>query len=463
MLAKLNSYWREDNNFTICYTSDGEIQDCELFRSGVFNLAVTIASRPEKNWLLYEEDPFKFIQGFFALQLLKRKVIICANGAPAWLALIADEFDAVLSDTLRVEGKSLQRITCVGPKEVLASSTLVPTPCLDGTESLVFFTSGSTGKPKAIHKCLAVLLNEVETLENLFGPTLKNSCVLSSVSHNHIYGFLFGLLWPMLSQRCWINRRIEFHEQLVEIHCDQLEELVFISSPAFLSRLDNRMLVGSVSACFSSGGPLSYRSARASKQCFGQLPVEVYGSTETGGIGYRQQRTPDTMWCPFPGIELAILKGKANLRSPYVLDAAGNAVPTLLDDRIEIGTCGSFQLLGRYDRVVKVEEKRISLDEIEQYLESFDTIERCVITQVPGKRQVLGCAYVLSKEGVLQLHAEGSQAQVKAWKIHMRQRFEAVTIPRKWRRLAEIPVNTQNKINMSAVQQYFHSSSTAKQ
>ena len=49
---------------------------------------------------------------------------------------------------------------------------------------------------------------------------------------------------------------------------------------------------------FSSGGPLSRETALQIAEVCGQAPIEVLGSTETGGIAFRQQ----TLW---PGLALA--------------------------------------------------------------------------------------------------------------------------------------------------------------
>ena len=40
----------------------------------------------------------------------------------------------------------------------------------------------------------------------------------------------------------------------------------------------------------------------------------------------------------------------------------------LLDDRGTLFHNGQFELLGRFDRIIKLEEKRLSLDELELHL-----------------------------------------------------------------------------------------------
>jgi acyl-CoA synthetase (AMP-forming)/AMP-acid ligase II len=64
---------------------------------------------------------------------------------------------------------------------------------------LVLYTSGTTGTPQAIPKKLAQLAREVATLESAFGALLGSGEIVGTVSHQHIYGLLFRVLWPLAS------------------------------------------------------------------------------------------------------------------------------------------------------------------------------------------------------------------------------------------------------------------------
>jgi acyl-coenzyme A synthetase/AMP-(fatty) acid ligase len=102
---------------------------------------------------------------------------------------------------------------------------------------------------------------------------------------------------------------------------------------------------------------------------------------------------------------------------------------------------------GRKDRVIKIAEKRISLTEIEKFLEAQPTVSQCVALPLYAKRDVIGCAVVLSEEGKLLASHSGARMLIMRWKAAMQDRFEPVTIPRQWRILAAIPVNSQSKID----------------
>ena len=80
--------------------------------------------------------------------------------------------------------------------------------------ALVVFTSGSTGAPTPIAKQLSQLTSEIAALEEQFGAPLGDAEILATVSHQHIYGLLFRVLWPLAEGRPLHAERHEFPETL---------------------------------------------------------------------------------------------------------------------------------------------------------------------------------------------------------------------------------------------------------
>ncbi len=72
---------------------------------------------------------------------------------------------------------------------------------------VVIHTSGSTGEPQALPKTLSQLAAEVETLDRQFGAYCEDTDVVSTVSHQHIYGLLFKILWPLCARAGHFWRR----------------------------------------------------------------------------------------------------------------------------------------------------------------------------------------------------------------------------------------------------------------
>jgi acyl-coenzyme A synthetase/AMP-(fatty) acid ligase len=150
-------------------------------------------------------------------------------------------------------------------------------------------------------------------------------------------------------------------------------DTVLVSTPAHLRRLpetpDWGLASNRVRAVFSSGAPLPGDAARESSRLLGQVPIEVYGSSETGGIAWRQQKTRhDEEWTPLPNIKWRIdaEEGVLEIRSAHLPDAEWFRTA----DRARPGGGNRFLLEGRVDRVAKVGGKRISLGAIEERLRS---------------------------------------------------------------------------------------------
>src|SRR4029077_10660703 len=169
-------------------------------------------------------------------------------------------------------------------------------------------------------------------------------------------------------------------------------DFVLVSSPAHLKRLpQNLALVSGIGAprvVFSSGGPLSYDAAQETKRVLGVVPIEVYGSSETGGIAWRKQHVQNhEMWMPMPGVKwrIDVEEGLLEVRSPNLPDENWFRVA----DRAVAVDDECLQLLGRIDRIVKIEEKRVSLSVIERQLKTSPLIaEACAIATEGGRQRV---------------------------------------------------------------------------
>ncbi|WP_257981342.1 AMP-binding protein, partial [Aeromonas salmonicida] len=300
------------------------------------------------------------------------------------------------------------------------------------------FSSGSTGEPKAIPKAWPQLEAELRVQMALWGQALADTRVLASVSHQHIYGLLFRILLPLALGRPFDRRSIDYPEQLAV----QTAPWVLIASPAFLSRLDPAIPAAGCRLIVSSGGPLQPGDAHQARALLGQLPVEIFGSSETGGIGWRQRNQAQTPWATLPGVEVRVGPDQGLLlRSPFLAEGDWLACA----DRILMKGAG-FELLGRQDRVIKLEEKRISLDEVEARLQALPEVELAAVLPLQqGQRQILGAVLVLSEVGVARWAELGQGRFLLALRQQLRPWLEPVALPRSLRRVESMPVNAQGK------------------
>ncbi len=383
---------------------------------------------------LFHEDSLEFAAALLGAWLSGKTVWLGADALPATCAALAGEvgsfwgaFSAEHAPVMPQAGDDWQ------------GEWAVPAP---GFPALVVYTSGSTGAPAPIPKQLSQLASEVAALERQFGASLGDAAILATVSHQHIYGLLFRVLWPLAEGRPVHAERHEFPETLAPALAHA--PCVLLASPAHLKRLPTHLdwkgACAQLRAVFSSGGMLEEEAALHAAELLGHSPIEVYGSSETGGVAWRQRHVNDT-WTPLPGVQWrANEEGLLEVFSPF----AGPDWQRLAD-RVEASGAG-FVLRGRADRIVKIEEKRISLDAIEAALRAGGLAGEAKVLAVPSAgRQVLAAFVVPSPEGQAVLDGEGRAALSGRLRSQLASGFEAVALPRRWRYLDRMPVNAQGK------------------
>lgn len=326
--------------------------------------------------------------------------------------------------------------------EPLASADLDPDQC-----RISLCTSGSSGEPKRIDKCLRQLGNEVIALEQLWGASLGDAHILGSVATQHIYGLLFRVLWPLCAGRGFARRAQPFPEDLQRASREH-PAFAWVASPALLKRMGDNLDWPGLSAVrrvFSSGGELPAEAAERLHQRLGQWPTEILGSSETGGIAWRQG---EALWQPFADVVLSQdAEGALRIASPYL--PAGHVEHSA--DAAEFASDGRFRLLGRLDRTVKLEEKRISLPMLEQALCTHTWVAEARLGVVEEGRAFLGALLVPSAEGLHVLRNQGRRALVEGLRAHLAEHCEAIALPRRWRLLRQLPCNAQGKLPQAEV------------
>lgn len=318
--------------------------------------------------------------------------------------------------------------------------------------TLVLFTSGSTGEPAAIRKSLRQLDAEVDALETAFGALLGDATVHGTVSHQHIYGLLFRILWPLSTRRPFARARLAYTEQLTTLGP---ESVAVIASPAHLKRLpetqDWRSLAHVLRVVFSSGGALPVDAAHDVQRLWRQVPIEVFGSTETGGIAWRRADGSRAAWQPLPGVEWRLPGDTLEVRSPHLPDMDWFAT----SDRAHASGDGRFQLLGRADRIVKIEERRISLDAIEARLRESGWLGEVRLVPLPGARVLLAAVAVPTGTGRELLDGEGRVAFVQRLRGWLTGHCDPIALPRRWCFLDALPADARGKTRERALTALF--------
>lgn len=436
-----------DGQRIVAFDAYGEVTLASL-RHTAMGVAGQLQAGSATRWALCMHDSYHFCSALLACAMAGHDVVLPGNLRHAALQELLEQgaFEGVLCDEALSLPCPVLRVDSVYVDDV--QSVLDHAPSLAPTITL--YSSGSSGQPKAIGKPWSLIEAEVRVLTERWGDTLCGARLFASVSHQHIYGLLFRILLPLAIGVPFARRQTDYPEQLIGLH----QPWGLVSSPAFLSRLGDNLDAPGCRLVVSSGGPLAYEDARQCAALLGPLPVEIYGSSETGGIGWRQSDGPDRPWLPLPGVEVSCDEQQALLLSSPFMD---EVTPWRGSDRIAL--CdgpGAFRLLGRLDRIIKLEEKRISLDEVELRIQALDGVrDAAVLPLKQGGRQILGVALVLTPESMATFTRLGHGAFLQALRQQLRPWLEPVALPRSLRLFQTLPLTGAGKRDGVALRSAF--------
>jgi acyl-coenzyme A synthetase/AMP-(fatty) acid ligase len=430
-----------------------------------------LVKQPGTRWALFTEDTFDFACALFGAWHAGKTVVLPGDMQDDTVARLRGVADGFLGDLPGALARPAPaRETMFAPLDRAATQ-------------LVVYTSGTNGEPLAIAKKLAQLDAEVHALEARFGALcdtglapvnlatepmagfvdadadgdVETPVIWATVTHQHIYGLLFRVLWPLAAGRPFAAQRLVFNE---EIALNVSGPSVLVASPAHLRRLPEAVdwspVRAGLRAVFSSGGPLPPEAADATLALLGAAPVEVYGSSETGGVAWRQRARHGDTWQPLPGIEFRVEDGELAVRSPHLPELAWFHTA----DRATPAADGmdGFELHGRADRIVKIEEKRVSLSALEQRLATSADVAEARVLMLADERPVVDAAGVvlphavrpaavvaLTEAGRAKLARIGKPALVGELRALLLAAVDRVALPRRWRLVDALPVNAQGK------------------
>ena len=371
-------------------------------------------------------DSYRFAVGLFGLLQAGITAVMPPNGQPGTLNTLSDAFDLVVDDAFL---------------DSLSGDVASLTPLCPTRPVFEFFTSGSTGAPKRIIKTLAMLEREVAVLDRLWGQEMGRGPTVATVSHQHIYGLTFKLLWPLAAGRPFAGEMHELWETLL----DRLPaNAVIVTSPAHLGRLSGIAPLAPARrprGIFSAGAPLSLLAARDAVAIFGACPTEIFGSTETGAIATRRQTGEDAAWQALPGITIASdAEGRLKLRSPFLDNDDWFETADLIEP-----TARGFHSRGRADRIVKIEGKRVSLTEIEQALGHSPWIAAAAAVVLPGDPARLAALVVPTEAGRARLAELGRFRFGRLLRRALTETQEPAGLPRLWRFSDQLPSGHMGK------------------
>ena len=412
---------------------DGTKLDMAGLRHDVQGAAYAIG--PGEPAMLACRDSYNFVVGLLALLHAGRDIVLPANTQPGTLA--------------GHPGPLIDDVWLARPP-----GGLCPLEPFDpNRRQIVLFTSGSTGTPKALPKTAGMLEREGAALHTAWSAMAGAGPVHATVSHQHMYGLACKILWPLTAG---IPFAAETHDVWETLLPALTPGAVIVTSPAHLTRLGGLVPLTPdrrPNLILTAGAPLPLTAAHDAATISGRLPLEMFGSSETGAVATRRQEHGNEAWGPLPGSECRTdPDGCLSVRSPYT------AGWQTTGDRAEMDGTG-FRLLGRADDVLKIEGQRVTPFQVEQALLALPLVDAAAVILAPDSSGRLAAVVVPSTEAQAVLAAEGAFRFGRRLRRALAETLAPAVIPRRWRFVDTLPTRALGKRDAAALAALFRPTS----
>jgi uncharacterized 2Fe-2S/4Fe-4S cluster protein (DUF4445 family)/acyl-coenzyme A synthetase/AMP-(fatty) acid ligase len=246
------------------------------------------------------------------------------------------------------------------------------------------FTGGSTGAPRLWSKSPRNLLGETDYIIRRYAVG-SGDRILATVPALHIYGLLYSLLTPLLTSARVVAGTPSFPEEIKQQMADA-SPTIFVSVPIHYRTLkDKPPNRGALRLAFSSAGPLPEADGTAFSAATGADLVEIYGSTETGGIATRCRAKGETGFTPYDCITWRLAGDSLDIRSAFLsaeLPVRGSGWFTVADRVVAHGG-EAFVVAGRADNIVKIGGNRVDLEKVRQAIMAVEGVAEAWVLANP--------------------------------------------------------------------------------
>lgn len=254
--------------------------------------------------------------------------------------------------------------------------------------ALTFRTSGSSGAPKRCSHALDSLWREVDALAEL---TPGRRRVWSAVPAHHIYGFLFTVLLPQASGAPLAVSDLRGASPAALASLLAPGDLV-VAHPDFWGQ------VAALAPAFppdvtgvSSGAPCPDATALA-LAAGGLRLLQVYGSSETAGVGWRTAAGEPYRLLPY--------WRRADAGNTIERTAAGGIERHALQDRLDWIDDERFVPNGRIDQAVQVGGTNVYPAYVAEVLAMHPAVRNCVVRPMRPDEGTRLKAFVVAAAGL---------------------------------------------------------------
>lgn len=382
-------------------------------------------------------DRYRFAVGFAAGLLRGMTSLQPSSQSPETFRRLAADFPdlvALCDDPVETPELSLFDF----PLLVRGRSTpTIPQIAVDHLAAILF-TSGSTGLPQAQKKTWGKLVLNGRAGAQALGLDRRPHVLVGTVPVQHSYGFESTFLLALHGGCPFWSGKPFYPQDIASALAAVPQPRLLVTTPFHLSALLAAGIdLPAVDLLLSATAPLSTKLATEAETRTGAPLLEIYGSTESGQLASRRT-TDGATWTLLPGVRL-------EQDGDHTLACAGHVEGRVaLSDVIELLPDGRFLLHGRHADLINIAGKRTSLAYLNHQLAA-----------VPG---VADGAFFLpdeeSPDGITRLAAFVVAPGLTARQITvvLRQRIEAIFLPRPLVLVDELPRNSTGKLPRSGLQ-----------
>ena len=229
-------------------------------------------------------------------------------------------------------------------------------------KQLTFRTSGTSGNPGSVTHDMVFLMREVAVLASFFDSA---SQIISYVPAYSIYGFIFTVLLPG-----YLNIPV-VHAS--EVQWSQLPATsILVATPFHWPLILPALKKSNIKTCYGvSATAMLTPTLNNLILDKGVDLLEVYGSTETSGIGYRKGTTAFQL---FPYLSFNQSGDKITLTD----DDNDTRLP--LQDELTIQENSHFSIKKRKDNKVNIAGNLVDLLEVESTIQKIANIRHCTLS-----------------------------------------------------------------------------------
>lgn len=392
------------------------------------------------------EDRYRFAVGFAAGLLRARVSLQPSSQLPRSLQQVAQAhpgaFCLVEHEGVDTGGLPAQVVT-TGQGDPAAVRQV---PLIDDAQlAAILFTSGSTGQPQPHRKHWGLLVRNGRAESASLGLDRRPHALVGTVPIQHSYGFESTFLLALHGGCTFWSGKPFYPRDIAEALAAVPAPRMLVSTPYHLANWAAAEASGGrlqgAERILSATAPLSQALAGQLEAASGAEVHEIYGSTESSALASRRT-VAGAAWTPMPGVRLDIAGDLAHAEGGHV----EGRVP--LADVLEAMPDGRFVLVGRHADLVNLAGKRTSLAWLNQQLGDLPGVLDAAFflpDEPPGAPESAPVTRLVAF-AVAPGHTAAGLMQ------GLRERVDAIFLPRPLVLLPALPRNATGKLTREALQ-----------